>query len=341
MRIVLVLTLAVFLGSGALESRAQDSVLNGAGASFPYPLYKHWIEVYGAKTGVRISYDSSGSGEGIRRTLAGETDFGATDAFLTDEQLAKVSGNVFHLPTCAGAVVLAYNLPGGPQLRLTGAVIADIFMRKIQKWSDPAIRSLNPGLNLPDMDIVVLHRSDSSGTTFVFTDYLSKVSPAWQKTVGYGTDVRWPTGLGMERNEGVANFITKIQGSIGYIEYGYARRENLACASVRNRRGQYIYPSEATITAAADVEISDDTRVMITDTVAENGYPISTFTWLIFFSKEDRLAELTEKNKRLHQFLEWILADGQHQFGGQHYAPLPPRVVKKARSVISQMYGGT
>jgi phosphate transport system substrate-binding protein len=319
---------------------AQDVVLSGAGASFPHPLYKHWIDLYRTKTGVRISYDSVGSGEGIRRTLAGETDFGATDAFLTDEQLAKVPGTVFHLPTCSGAVVLAYNLPGEPQLRLTGEVIADIFMRRIRKWSDSRIRGLNPGANLPELDIVVLHRSDGSGTTFVFTDYLSKVSPDWQKQVGRGTVVRWPTGLGMDQNDGVTDFITEIPGSIGYIEYGFARSKKLACASVRNRCGQYVYPSEQTITAAAEVEIPDDTRIMITDTSAENGYPISAFTWLIFYSKEGRLAVSMEKDKQLRRFLEWILTDGQHQYGGLYYAPLPHRAIEKANDVVHRMYGG-
>jgi phosphate transport system substrate-binding protein len=321
------------------DSIAEEIVLKGAGASFPYPLYKYWIDLYSAKTGMRISYESVGSGEGIRRTLAGEVDFGATDAFLANERLASIPGQVFHLPTCAGAVVLAYNLPGEPQLRLTGEVIADIFMRRIRRWSDPAIRALNPKIYLPDMDIVVLHRSDSSGTTFVFTDYLSKVSPKWEAEVGRSKEVRWPTGLGIERNDGVADFITKIQGSIGYIEYGYAQRDRLACAAVRNRSGQYIYPSAETITAAAAVEIPDDTRVMITDTAAANGYPISTFTWLIFFKHKD--GELTgseAKDKELHRFLEWILNDGQRHFGPYHYAPLPSRVIGKARDVIRRIY---
>lgn len=340
MRKFFMMMLAAFCCSAALESRAQDVVLSGAGASFPHPLYKHWIDLYSAKTGVRIAYDSVGSGEGIRRLLAGETDFGATDAFLTDEQLAKVPGTVFHLPTCSGAVVLAYNLPGEPQLRLTGEVIADMFMRNIRKWSDPRIRGLNPGVNLPELDIVVLHRSDSSGTTFVFTDYLSKVSPVWQKQVGRGTVVRWPTGLGMDRNDGVAGFITKIPGSIGYIEYGFARSKKLACAAVRNRRGQYVYPSEQTITAAADVEIPDDTRIMITDTAAENGYPISAFTWLIFHSKEDRPTGSAEKDQQMRRFLEWILKDGQHQYGGLYYAPLPPRAIEKADAVVRRIYEG-
>jgi phosphate transport system substrate-binding protein len=321
-------------------SHAQDVVLNGAGASFPSPLYKHWIDLYGAQTGARISYESVGSGEGIRRLLAGEVDFGATDAFLTDEQLKKAPGKVFHLPTCAGAVVLAYNLPGEPQLRLTGEVIAGIFMRDIRKWSDARIRMLNPKADLPDMEIVVLHRSDSSGTTFVFTDYLSKVSPEWQKSVGRGTTVRWPTGLGMDQNDGVSDFITEIPGSIGYIEYGFARSRNLACASVRNRSGQFIYPSEQTITASADVEIADDTRMTITDTAAGNGYPVSTFTWLIVLSKEGRMSGSASKDQQMRRFLEWILSAGQQQFGGLYYAPLPPRAVEKAEALMRRMYEG-
>jgi phosphate transport system substrate-binding protein len=319
---------------------AQDMVLSGAGASFPHPLYKHWIDLYGSNTGVRIAYDSVGSGEGIKRLLAGEVDFGATDAFLTDEQLTKASGSVFHLPTCSGAVVLAYHLPGDPQLRLTEEVIADIFMHTISKWSDSRIRKLNPDVSLPNLDIEVLHRSDSSGTTFVFTDYLSKVSPAWKKSVGCGKDVRWPTGMGLERNDGIADFIRKVPGSIGYIEYGFARSGKLACASVRNRSGRFIYPSDQTITAAADVNIPDDTRIMITDTPAENGYPISTFTWLIFRSKDGRMTTSEEKDKQLRRFLEWILKDGQQQYGGLYYAPLPPRVIEKADAVVRRMYEG-
>jgi phosphate transport system substrate-binding protein len=322
------------------DGYAQDVVLNGAGASFPHPLYKHWIDLYSAKTGARIAYDSVGSGEGIKRLLAGAVDFGATDAFLTDEQLKEVSRTVFHLPTCSGAVVLAYHLPGEPQLRLTGEVVADIFMGTIRKWSDPRIRKLNPKTDLPDLEIVVLHRSDSSGTTSVFTDYLCKVSPEWKKLVGSSTDVRWPTGLGMDRNDGVADFITEIPGSIGYIEYGFARSKKLACASVRNRSGQYVYPSEETITAAADVEIPDDTRIMITDTASEEGYPISTFTWLIFQSKKVRTGDSAEKDKQMRGFLEWILKDGQNEYGGLYYAPLPPRAIEKASAVVRRMYEG-
>lgn len=320
---------------------AQDVVLSGAGASFPHPLYKRWIDLYGSNTGVRVAYDSVGSGEGIKRLLAGEVDFGATDAFLTDEQLAKASGSVFHLPTCSGAVVLAYHLPGDPQLRLTEEVIADIFMRNISNWSDPRIRKLNPDVSLPNLEIVVLHRSDSSGTTFVFTDYLSKVSPAWKKAVGCGKDVRWPTGMGLERNDGIADFIRKVPGSIGYIEYGFARKGKLACASVRNRSGRFIYPSEQTITAATDVNIPDDTRIMITDTAAENGYPISAFTWLIFRSKDGRVTASEEKDKQLRRFLEWILKDGQQQCDELYYAPLPPRVIEKANAVVRRMYEGS
>ncbi|MFA7369104.1 MAG: phosphate ABC transporter substrate-binding protein PstS, partial [Kiritimatiellales bacterium] len=249
-------------------------------------------------------------------------------------------GTVFHLPTCSGAVVLAYHLPGDPQLRLTEEVIADIFMHNISNWSDPRIRRLNPDVNLPNLDIVVLHRSDSSGTTFVFTDYLSKVSPVWRKSVGCGKDVRWPTGMGLERNDGIAGFITKIPGSIGYMEYGFARSGKLACASVRNRSGRFIYPSEQTITAAADVDIPDDTRMMITDTAAENGYPISTFSWLIFRSKDGRITGAEEKDRQLRRFLEWILKDGQQQYGGLYYAPMPSRVIGKAGAVVRRMYEG-
>jgi phosphate transport system substrate-binding protein len=336
-----ILTLLVILYAfSAAKVCAQDVVLSGAGASFPHPLYKRWIDLYGSSTGVRIAYDSVGSGEGIKRLLAGEVDFGATDAFLTDEQLAKATGTVFHLPTCSGAVVLAYHLPGDPQLRLTEDVIADIFMRNITNWSDPRIRKLNPGVNLPNLEVVVLHRSDSSGTTFVFTDYLSKVSPAWKKSVGCGKEVRWPTGMGLERNDGIADFITKIPGSIGYMEYGFARSGKLACASVRNRSGRFIYPSEQTITAATDVNIPDDTRTMITDTAAEDGYPISTFTWLIFRSKDGRITTSDEKDKQLLRFLEWILKDGQQQCVGLYYAPLPPRVIEKADAVVHRMYEG-
>lgn len=313
---------------------SQDLVLKGAGASFPYPLYKHWIELYHAEEGGRIFYDSVGSGEGIRRLLAGETDFGATDAFVTDRQMKDASGEIYHMPTCAGAVVLAYHLPGQPHLRLTGNVIADIFLRKIRKWSHPAIRELNPDIQLPDKEIVVLHRADSSGTTFVFTDYLSKVSSEWEQRVGRGKEVHWPTGLGMERNGGIADFITQIPGSIGYLEYGYARRQGLPCASVRNRSGRFVRPSETTITAAADVDIPADTRVMITDTSAESGYPISTFTWLIFRPKENP----DQKAQLLHRFLTWVLDEGQHRFGDLHYAPLPERVVEKARHIVEEAF---
>lgn len=317
---------------------AQDVVLKGAGASFPDPLYQQWIDRYSAQSGERIFYESVGSGEGIRRLLCGEVDFGATDAFISDRQMKDAPGEVFHMPTCAGAVVLAYNLPDQPQLRLTGRVIADIFMRKIRNWSHASIQELNPGIRLPNLDIVVLHRADSSGTTFVFTDYLGKVSPEWEHKVGRGKDVRWPTGLGMERNGGIADFITRIPGSIGYLEYGYARRQGLPCAAIRNRSGWFAGPSEKTITAAADVDIPDDTRVMITDTTAPKGYPVSTFTWLIFQRTSGSVTGSPGEDRQLHAFLDWILGPGQNQFGGLHYAPLPNRVVDKAQNIVHSMF---
>lgn len=334
MRLVYSVAAVLLFASGA---PAQDLVLKGAGASFPAPLYQHWIGLYNEKTGARISYESVGSGEGIRQLLDGEVDFGATDIFLSDEAMPDSDGNVLHLPTCAGAVVVAYNIPEVSGLRLTGEVIADIYLNRIHNWSDPRIQRLNPEMELPDLNIVVLHRSDSSGTTYVFTDYLSKVGADWKLKAGRSKELHWPCGLGLDRNSGVAEFLGRIPGSIGYLEYGYACRQQLPCALIRNRQGHFVSPSQASIKAAADIGIPADTRMMITDSNAEFGYPLSTFTWLIVRSRDGELTGSLEKDRALMSFLYWILTEGQLDFGELYYAPLPDRVVRTARTLLGSI----
>jgi phosphate transport system substrate-binding protein len=319
----------------SLCAAAQN--LNGAGATFPYPIYSKWFsEFHKANPSVQINYQSIGSGGGIRQLQEGTVDFGASDGPMTDEQLAEAKVKILHVPTVLGSVVPAYNIPGVTQeLKFTPDVLAGIFLGKITNWSDPAIAKANPGVKFPNQQIVVAHRSDGSGTTYVFTDYLSKVSPEWQKTVGKGTSVKWPTGIGGKGNEGVAGTVVQIQGSIGYIELIYAVQNKISFGTVQNAAGAFVKASlESTTAAAATAKMPADFRVSITNAPGKNAYPIASFTWLLVpVQSKDAV-----KGKVLKDFLSWMLDKGEPMTAQLTYAPLPTAVSKMVRAEIQQIH---
>ncbi|OFZ53166.1 MAG: phosphate ABC transporter substrate-binding protein PstS [Bdellovibrionales bacterium RIFOXYC1_FULL_54_43] len=335
-RLVITLNLAlfVFLGSFRILGAADPVLINGAGATFPYPLYSKWFSEYRKVVPeAQFNYQSIGSGGGIRQFLEKTVDFGASDAPMTEEQMKKSSIPVLHIPTTMGAVVLTYNLPGAPSLRLSGAVISDIFLGKIARWDDSRITSLNQGVELPGTAILVAHRSDGSGTTAIFTDYLSKISPEWKAKVGAGTAVNWPTGIGGKGNEGVTGIVKQSPGSIGYVELIYAANNRLPFASVRNKRNEYVIPNSKSIMAAAAGTIKaipDDFRASITDADGKNAYPISGFTYLLV-----RETLLKPKGPYIQRFLKWAMTDGQNYAEALHYAPLPKALIQKIEAKIN------
>jgi phosphate transport system substrate-binding protein len=323
------LVLAACNGDKKARSDAATA-LTGAGATFPNPIYTKWFDAYAKATGVRINYQSIGSGGGIRQFMEGTVDFGATDGPMTDQQIAAVKGNVLHVPTVLGAVVITYNLPSlaTDTLRFDGPAIADIYLGRITRWNDPRIAALNPGKQLPATDIIVAHRSDGSGTTFVFTDYLSKISADWKSKVGNATSVNWPVGLGGKGNEGVTQQVKQSVGSIGYIEIAYALSNALPVALVRNAAGRFIEPRlKAVSAAAASAKLAPDTdfRVSITNAPGPDAYPISSFTWLLVHKESPD----TTKARLLGEFLHWMLGpEAQRMAADLHYAPLPVPVIE-------------
>jgi phosphate transport system substrate-binding protein len=324
---------AIILGLAA-EVSAQ-MLVNGAGATFPYPIYSKWFDEYAkVDPSVRFNYQSIGSGGGQKQILAQTVDFGASDGPMSDENLARAPGKILHIPTVAGAVVVTYNLPGAPRLKLDGPTIADLFMGKIAKWNDPRIASQNPGVQLPAEDIVVAHRSDGSGTTYIFTDYLSTISHAWRKDVGKNTSVNWPVGLGGKGNEGVAGQVKQIPGAIGYVELIYALQNKLPFADVKNSAGKYIAPSLDSVTAAmAAAQIPDDFRFSMVNAPGADAYPIAGATWLLVYEK----ARDPAKGKKLVEFLNWALTTGEDMVTSLDYAPLPKNLQKRALDRVKEM----
>jgi phosphate transport system substrate-binding protein len=312
----------------------QAVTLVGAGATFPFPLYSKWSQVYAAQRGVRINYQSIGSGGGIRQFIAKTVDFGATDGPMTDEQIAQAGGRVLHIPTVAGAVVPVYNVSGvRTGLKFTPGVLADIFLGAITMWNDPRIRQANPGVTLPDAEIVVVHRSDGSGTTAIWVNYLSKVSPRWKSRVGEGTSVSWPTGLGGKGNEGVAELVNRIPHSLGYVELAYAITSQMTYGDVQNAAGQFVRPSLETTTnavAGALTAIPADFRIFLTNPPGRDAYPIAGFTWILI----DSVQEDAAKGKALVEFLSWAIHDGQQYATPLLYAPLPPSLVERIEAKL-------
>lgn len=321
----------------ALPAVAQTT-LSGAGATFPYPMYSKWFSEYHTlHPDIQINYQSIGSGGGIRQVIAGTVDFGASDGPMSDEQLAQAKTKILHIPTVMGAVVPAYNIPGiSYEVKFTPQALAGIFLGKITKWNDSAITSANPGAKFPDQNIIVVHRSDGSGTTFIFTDYLSKVSSDWKTGPGAGTSVKWPVGLGGKGNEGVAGQIRQLEGSIGYVELIYAVQNKIPYGVVKNSSGDFIKASLESVTAAAASAKSmpADFRVSITNAPGKDAYPISSFTWLLIPAQSKDPA----KGKILADFLNWMLDDGQKMAAGLTYAPLPDSVAAKVKAAIKQVH---
>lgn len=312
-------------------------LINGAGATFPYPIYSKWISEYQKiDADTHINYQSIGSGGGVRQLLEKTVDFGASDSPMTDEQISKSKTPIFHIPSVLGAVVLTYNLPGiNDHLRLTGDIVSEIFLGKITQWDDPKIIQINPNLKLPHTDILVVHRSDGSGTTGIFTDYLSKVSSEWKSKVGSGTAVNWPVGLGGKGNEGVSGLIKQTPGSFGYVELIYAKNNSLPYAHIRNKAGQFIEPTSHSVSAAAMgalKTIPKDFRVSITHPDGIDSYPISGFTYLLVYQNMPK-----DIGQKLTQFLKWELTVGQKFAESLHYAPLPKPLISRVEAKLNDI----
>lgn len=347
-KLLLILTVfAVFAACQNNKKKSADKTtksvsITAAGATFPMPFYNQLVSDYATKTGTLVTYGGIGSGGGIRSLKDKVVDFGATDAFLTDEQAAELSAPIVHVPTCLGAVVLAYNLTGVTSLKLKNEVLAKIFMGEIKKWNDAQIKADNPGINLPDLAISVIYRSDGSGTTHIFSDYMSKISEKWAKDIGTGKSLNWPIGMGAKGNPGVAGTIKQTEGAFGYIGSEYAFAQKLPFVSLQNKAGNFIEPSLQSISAAAKGEIPADTRVMVTNSSDPDAYPISAFTWIILFKEQaygDRSRQQAEETVK---FLDWLIsADAQSVAQKVDYAPLPEKVVVLAKDILKSVtYNG-
>ena len=331
-RFAVAILLAFALGT---LSFAQNT-LTGAGATFPYPMYSKWFSDYHKMhPEIAINYQPIGSGGGIAQVSAGTVDFGATDGPMSDEQLSKAKSKIVHIPTVMGAVVPAYNVPGvKEELKFTPEAVAGIFLGKITSWNDNAIQSANKDVKLPNTPIVVVHRSDGSGTTYVFTDYLSKVNPDWKSGPGKGTSIKWPVGLGAKGNDGVAGQIRQVEGSIGYVELIYALQNKISYGAVKNSAGNFVKASlDSTTAAAKGAKIPEDYRVSITNPSGKDAYPIATFTWLLIPQK----AGDPSKGKIIVDFLNWMLNDGQKETTELSYAPLPQELASRVKETVKQL----
>jgi phosphate transport system substrate-binding protein len=332
--------IAIALTTAVLSTSlfAQNAQINGAGATFPFVIYSKWFDEYSKKhPEVRINYQSVGSGAGIRQVSSQTVFFGATDGPMTNEQLQAAPGKILHFPTVLGAVVPVYNIPGVKEsLKFSGPILADIILGKITKWNDPQLTKLNPGVQLPATDITVVHRSDGSGTTYIWVDYLSKVSPEFKSKVGVNTSVKWPTGVGGKGNEGVSGLVTQTPGAFGYVELIYALQTKISYGQVQNMDGEYVEASVASVTAAAAAAAAAmpaDFRVSITNAPGKGVYPISSFTWLLLYEN----AKDKGQAKMMVDFLKWALTDGQSFAGPLGYAPLPESVVKLELGALAKI----
>ena len=328
-------TFTALLLVGVSATASAQMMINGAGATFPYPIYSKWFDEYAkVDPSVRFNYQSIGSGGGQKQILAQTVDFGASDGPMSDENLAKAPGKLLHIPTVAGADVVAYNLPGNPALKFDADTIAGIFLGQIKKWNDPKIAALNAGVTLPDQDIVVVHRSDGSGTTYIWTDYLSKISPEWKSKVGTNTSVNWPTGIGGKGNEGVAGQIKQTRGALGYVELIYAVQNKMPYAEVKNSAGNFVKPSiESITTALATADVPDDFRFSITNAPGADAYPIAGATWLLVYQQQKDAA----KGKKLVEFLKWAAKDGEKMATDLQYAPMPGNLQQRILKRIDEI----
>jgi phosphate transport system substrate-binding protein len=325
------LTIALGLSANA----SAQMMINGAGATFPYPIYSKWFDAYAkVDPSVRFNYQSIGSGGGQKQILSQTVDFGASDGPMSDDNLAKAPSKLLHIPTVAGADVVTYNLPGNLTLKFDADTISGVFLGHITKWNDPKIAALNPGVKLPDQDILVVHRSDGSGTTYIWTDYLSKISPEWKQKVGTNTSVNWPTGVGGKGNEGVAGQIKQTPGALGYAELIYAVQNKMPYAEVKNSAGNFVKPSLESITAAlATADIPDDFRFSMTNAPGKDAYPIAGATWLLVYEQQKDPV----KGKKLVEFLKWAAKDGEAMAKNLDYAPLPENVQQRVLKRIDEI----
>lgn len=319
-------------------SYAAEKELIGAGATFPQPFYTKLFDVYFQKTGIKVNYQGVGSGSGINLLIDKVVDFAGTDAYMTQEEMRKAGSPVLHIPTCIGAVVITYNLPGDPEIRLTPELISDIFLGKINRWDHPKIREINPGIAIPSLPIVVVRRSDSSGTTYVFSEYLSKTVSEWKEKMGTGKSLNWPPfAIGQRGNPGVAGYVRSTPGAIGYVELTYALQNKMPFAYVKNRAGNFIKPSVESLSEAAKVKIPDDTNISLTNTESPKGYPISSFTWIAFYREQNYGKRTKERAIALGNLLNWIVDEGQTYAKPLDYGPLSKEAMEKAKAVVRTM----
>ena len=315
--------------------------LLGAGATFPAPLYTKMFDVYYKEMGVKVNYQAIGSGGGIQQLISRTVDFGATDAPMNEKEGKAAKGEVLHIPLCLGAVVIAYNLPGNPLLKLTPDVIADMFLGKIKKWSDKRIKDLNPDAKIPDLPVVVVHRSDGSGTTYTFSEYLSSVSEEWKSKVGTGKSLNWPTGIGGKGNPGVAGYVKQTPGAVGYVELAYAKQTKLMYAILQNKKGKFIEASLKSISLAADVPMPEDMKVSIVNTASPEGYPICTFSWVLAYKEQSEGGRPASRVEALVKLLWWMAHEGQSYNEALDYGSLPKTVVKIVEKQIESItYNG-
>ena len=331
--IIAVFAMFVVLFSSCGKKNETKELL-GAGATFPNPLYSKMFDVYAKEKQIKVNYQSVGSGAGIQQLTSKTVDFGASDAFMSDEEMSKAGAPVVHIPVCLGAVAVTYNLEGNPQLKLTPDVLADIFQGKIKKWNDARITAVNPDSKLPDKEINVVHRSDGSGTSYVFTDYLSKVSPEWKTAVGTGKSVNWPVGLGGKGNEGVGGMVQQTPGSIGYVELVYALQNKMSMASLKNKKGNFIAPTLQSTNAASNVSLPDDTRISLTDSDADQGYSIVSFTWVIVYKEQNYNNRAEDRAEELVKLIKWMTHEAQQYAEPLSYATLSPEAVKKVDNIL-------
>ena len=338
---IIIALISVVFGNRANAATGSDSKsvnISGAGATFPLPFYNQLIADYSTKTGTLVTYGGIGSGGGIRSIKDKVVDFGATDAFLTDAQAADFSAPIVHIPTCLGAVVLAYNLPGVTSLKLKNDVLAKIFLGEITKWNDKLIKAENPEAKLPDLNISVIYRSDGSGTTFIFSDYMSKISEKWAKEVGTGKTLKWPVGMSAKGNPGVAGTIKQTAGAFGYIGSEYAFAEKIPFVKLQNKAGNFIEPSVASVSAAAQGDIPADTRVMLTNSSDPKAYPISAFTWIVLYKEQSYNDRTQQQAEETVKFLSWLIGpDAQAVAQKVDYAPLPEKAVLLAKSILKSV----
>ncbi len=329
------LSSVLVLAAGFAATSAFGQLINGAGSTFDNPAFTTWFDAYAKKdSSVQFNYQSIGSGGGIKGLLDQTVDFGASDAPMTDAMMAKAPGKILHLPVVAGSVAITYNLPGSPVLKFDGPTLAGIYLGEITKWNDPKIAALNPGANLPDSPIVVVHRSDGSGTSFIFTDYLSSISPAWKSKVGKNTSVKWPTGVGGKGSEGVSGQVKQLPGAIGYVEQAYADQNKLPVAQLKNAAGEFVAPSgEAASKAMATAQIPEDFRFSMVNAPGEGAYPIAGASWVLIYQKQND----PKNGKKLVEFLRWAVTDGQKLTPALSYAPLPESVQERELKLLDSV----